>query len=243
MRSSKTMLGRVSKLVVVAGLCAMAPVFAKDPAASEIKTNSKGTAVRGQAAAEPAAIPEYLTKLTLSAEQQADIKEIIHTSDAALGKVWKQFSDRYIQMIGLESSMLASIEDNLTEAQRQKVRDHRQKTAQHEKVIASTPGKLNQAPDKAATPVEEELGEVGVTMTAEQGAMADKIQEKFHDQLHSMHRDIQGFHARLLCLEADKLVRMEKVLTKEQLTELRKSRENAPVAQKLAADVEPAKSE
>jgi hypothetical protein len=74
-----------------------------------------------------------------------------------------------------------------------------------------------------------------VSLTAEQEAAADKIQEKYHPQLHLLHRDIQGLHARLLSLEADKLVQIEKVLTKEQVAELRTHRANTPTAPKLTA--------
>jgi hypothetical protein len=49
-----------------------------------------------------------------------------------------------------------------------------------------------------------------------------------------LNRDIQGLHTRLVSLEADKLVEIEKVLSKEQLAELRQFRKNAPDAPKVA---------
>jgi preprotein translocase subunit Sec63 len=45
-----------------------------------------------------------------------------------------------------------------------------------------------------------------------------------------MNRDIEGLHARLLSLSASKMVEIEKVLTKEQLKDLRAQRQNAPEA-------------
>jgi len=155
--------------------------------------------------------------------------------------VWKQFSERYMQTINMESSLLAAIEDNLTEAQRKQVRDQRRKMAQHEKVIASTDTKVNQAKvkdneetTKPTNAAEEGLATVEASVTDEQEAAADKVKEKYRGQLRSLNLDIQGLHPRLVSLEADKLVEIEKVLTKEQLAQLRTSRQNSPVAQKMA---------
>ena len=242
---------RVSSLLAVASVLAVAPAFAKDPAATEVKPASKGPAIHAKAHSESAAIPECLEKLNLSAQQQDQIKGIIHNYDASLGSVWTQFSSRYMQTIAMESSLLAAIEDNLTDAQRQQVRDQRRKTAQHEKLIAATSTKVNQAKvapneenTKPASAVKEELAVVGVSLTDEQEAAADKVQEKYRSQLRSMNRDIQGLHTRLVSLEADKLVEIEKVLTKDQLAQLRMNRQNAPAAPKVAISrTEPTKSE
>ena len=244
----------VSALLAVAGGMALAPAFAKDPAAVEVKPTNKGPAIQAQAQADSVAIPECLEKLKLSAAQQDQVKEIVHNYDRSIGVVWKQFSDRYMQAIGLETSLLAAIEDNLTESQRQQVRDQRRKTAQHEKLMAATSTKVNQAkvePNeetaktaKPANSPEEGIAAAGVTLTDAQEAAADKVQEKYHTQLRSMNRDIQGLHTRLVSLEADKLAEIEKVLTKDQLAQLRASRQNAPAAPKVALSrTEPTKSE
>lgn len=241
---------RVSSLLAVAGVLAVAPAFAKDPAATEVKPTNKGPAIHAKGHSE-AAIPECLEKLKLSAQQQDQIKEIVHNYDASLGSVWTQYSSRYMQAIKMECSLLAAIEDNLTEAQRQQVRDQRHKTAQHEKLIAATNTKVNQAKvtpneetTKPATADEEVLSHIGVSLTDEQEAAADKVQEKYRSQLRSLNRDIQGLHTRLVSLEADKLMEIEKVLTKDQLAQLRTSRQNAPAAPKVAISrTEPAKTE
>ena len=234
---------RVSSLLAVAGVMALAPVFAKEPAATEVKPTNKGAAVLGKAHSESAAIPECLEKLKLSPQQQDQIKEIVRNYDGSLGLVWKQFGDRYMQTIAMESSLLAAIEDNLTETQRLQVRQQRHKTAKYERAVAATSSRVNQAtasPDDAATKpdnaAEEGLAAAGVSLTDEQEAAADKVQEKYHAQLRSLNRDIQGLHTRLVSLEADKLVEIEKVLTKEQLAQLRMNRQNAPAAPKSVAD-------
>jgi hypothetical protein len=67
-----------------------------------------------------------------------------------------------------------------------------------------------------------------VSLTPEQEAAADKIQERYLGRLRSLNRDIQGLHTRLVSLEADKFVQIEKVLTKDQLKQLREIRQNAP---------------
>jgi hypothetical protein len=238
---------RVSSVLTVAAVLAAAPAFAKDPA----PPSSKAPAVHPHAQPESAAIPECLEKLKLTAAQETQIKEIVHNYDASIGVVWKQFSSRYMQAICMETTLLAAIEDTLTESQRNQVHQQRRKTAQHEKVIAATSTKVNQATvtpneetTKPATAAEEGLASVGVSLTDAQEATAEKIQDKYRTQLRSLNRDIQGLHTQLVSLEADKLVEIEKVLTKDQLAQLRMSRQNAPDAPKVATiRTEPTKTE
>jgi hypothetical protein len=229
---SRPIFGRTLSLLAIAGLVAIAPAFAKDPAEKEAKSNGKGTAVKVPNH-ETTAIPECLEKLKLSSQQQEQIKGIIGSYDESLASVWTKFGERYMQTIDLESQLLAAVEDNLTETQRQQVRSQRHKTTRHEKAIEGTNTKPNQATSKTANAVDDELAGVGVSLTAEQEAAADTIEEKYRSHLRSLNRDIEGLHAQLLSLAADKLVEVEKVLTKEQLTELRTHRKNAPEA-KLA---------
>ena len=239
---------------VAAGLLAVAgsiafPALAKDEAATKESANAKEAADKDPATAEArstlpltrkAAIPECFERLTLSAEQNENIGEIVRSYDESSGAVWKQFGDRYMQAIVMESSLLAAIEDTLSEPQRQQVRDQRHKTARYEKSIAATSTKPNQATlapnestTKPATATEEGLAAVEISLTSDQEAMADKIQERYRSQLRSLNRDIQGMHTRLVSLEADKLVEMEKMLTKDQLASLRANRQKAPEAPKL----------
>ena len=242
MRRSMTSLCTVASLMAVAGVMTLVPLFAKAPVSKEDKPADKGVAIHVQVKA--AVIPECITKLKLSAEQDTEIKGIIQKYDDSLAKVWTQFGERYIQMISMESSMLAAVEDNLTEPQREQVRDHRRKTAHQEKINAATNDKPNKSVGKTASAVEDAAEGVSVALTAEQESAADMIQEKYHPQLHSLHRDVQGLHARLLSLEADKLVQIEKILSKDQVAMLRKDRQNAPVAPKLAeSNTEPKPAE
>ena len=71
---------------------------------------------------------------------------------------------------------------------------------------------------------------MGVSLTPEEEAAADKVQEKYFSHLRSLNRDIEGLHTRLVSLEADKLVEIEKVLTKDQLKQLREIRQTPPPA-------------
>jgi hypothetical protein len=64
-----------------------------------------------------------------------------------------------------------------------------------------------------------------ISLTPEQEAAADQIQEKYVGRLRSLNRDIQGIHTRLVSLEADKIVELEKLLTPEQLAQLREARQ------------------
>jgi hypothetical protein len=215
--------------VAAGGVLAMATCLADDPA-NDLKPASKAPAGRPSAAA----IPACLEKIKLSPEQTDKIKEIVRDYDEDLTKVWSQFGDRYMETIRTEAALLAAIEDNLTEPQRKQVRDQRRKTAQHQKVLAGTDEKPNQATTKPASAVEDEIAIVGVTLTEEQEASADKLQEKCLSHLRSLNRDIQGLHTRLVSLEADKLVEIEAVLTKEQLKQLRETRKTAPIPPKVA---------
>lgn len=244
-------LRHVSSLLAVASVMALTPAFAEEPNKPTARQIRKGVAVRVQAHDEAVMIPECLEQLKLSAEQQDQIKTIIHNYDGSVGMVWKRFGERYMQAIKMECLLLAAIEDNLTEPQRQQVRDQRRRTAQHEKAVAATDTKVNQGAEttkeetgKPASVGDEGLAASGVTLTDEQEAAADAVQEKYRSQLRSLNRDIEGLHTRLVSLEADKLVEIEKVLTKEQLAELKATRAKAPVVAKVATSkVGPTKSE
>jgi Spy/CpxP family protein refolding chaperone len=114
----------------------------------------------------PAAVvmPECLKELTLTQQQQDQIQQIIREYDADLTSVWKQFGDRYLETIRTEALLLAAIEDNLTEPQRQQVRAQRRKTAQHQKTLVGTDDKPNLSTAKATSAVEEEIAIVGVSL-------------------------------------------------------------------------------
>jgi hypothetical protein len=231
----KTMIMRIYMLslgsiaLAIAGVLTLAASSAEEPV-------DTGLRPRPQAAPSDVAIPGCLEKLALSEQQQHQIKEIVRDYDADLLSVWKQFGNRYLDTIRTEALLLAAIEDNLTESQRQHVREQRRKTAQHQKALAGTDVKPNLATGRPASAVEEEITIVGVSLTPEQEAAADKLQEKYLSRLRSLNRDIQGLHTRLVSLEADKLVEIENVLTKDQLLQLREIRQNAPDAPKVTAD-------
>jgi hypothetical protein len=214
--------------LAVAGALALASASAKEPAEAEFKANNQ--AARANTQSEQVGIPECLEKLNLSQLQQDQVKEIVRDYDADIASVWNQFGVRYRDTIRMETLLLTAIEDNLTEAQRTQVRGQRRKVAQHEKSLAATNNKPNRATTVPASAVEESMAIVGVSLTPEQEASADKVQERYVSRLRSLNRDIQGLHTRLVSLEADKLVEIEKLLTKDQLEQLREIRQSAPPA-------------
>ena len=225
---------RVTYLLAIASVFSLAPAFAKDD--PEAKPKNKAGA---KAPSDEAAIPECLEKLKLSDEQQSKIKDIARTYDAQLDAAWKQFSDRYLETVAMEASMLAAIEDNLNEAQRKHVRDQRRKVAMGEKAAPtdkkSASGKAGKTKAPAAEDgvvVEEEIVVIGVSLSPEQEDAADKIHHNYFGHLRSLKRDIQESHKRLVALEADKLVEIEKVLSEDQLKQLQEIRQAAPVTTK-----------
>ena len=232
-------LRRVACLVAVGGVLGLTQAFAKDPAEPESRPNNKVKAVTAAATAETAAMPQFLEKLKLSQSQQTQAKEIIRKYDATLDAVWKQFGEKYLETVRTDVSLLAAIEDNLTEAQRTKVRDQRRKVAHAEKQLAGTNSKPNQATAKPADPVEQAVDSDEISLTPEQENAADNIQQKYVSRLRSLNRDIQGLHTRLVSLEADKLVELEKLLTPEQLAQLREARQNMTGVPKLTTANKP----
>ena len=220
-------LRRTACLVAVGGVLALAQAFANEPVLTESKP----------------AIPECLEKLKLTPPQQVQIQEVIRKYDASLDLVWKQFGDRYLTTVRTEVALLAAIEDNLTEAQRTKVRDERRKVAHAEKALEGTNQKPNQATARPIDAITKEIDAVGVSLTSAQEVAADKIHEKYLGQLRSLNRDIQGLHTRLVSLEADKLVEIEKVLTKEQLAQLRDSRLTVTPAARVTSTIKSSKTE
>lgn len=217
---------RIACLTALVGGLALAQGFAKEPAEPEARPGSKIKSGNASAPAAEAMIPACMEKLKLTQSQQAHAKDIVHKYDAELDKVWKQFGDKYIETVRTEVELLAAIEDNLTEQQRTQVREQRRRVAHAEIGLAGTSSKPSRATGKPADAGEQAAAGIGISLTDEQEAAADATQQKYVGRLRSLNRDIQGLHNRLVSLEADKLVELEKLLTKEQLAELREARLN-----------------
>ena len=192
------------------------------------RARSKIKRTGATAPAAEAALPECLEKLKLSQPQQTEVRDILQKYDGSINAVWKQFGEKYMAQVQTEVALLATIEDHLTEAQRTTVRSERRRVAHDEQAMEGTKSKPNQAKDTPADAAEQTTAGAGITLTSEQEATAETIHAKYVGRLRSLNRDIQGLHTRLVSLEADKLVEIEKILTKEQLVQLRESRLNVP---------------
>jgi hypothetical protein len=220
--------------VAVGGAIALTQTFAEDPIKSDAKTNklkpASATATSGEVV-----MPACLEKLSLTQPQQAQAKEIIRKYDASLDTVWKQFGEKYMETVRTEVALLAAIEDNLTEPQRTKVREQRRHVAHAEKALQGTKSKPNQAKDEPADAAEQASEGVGISLTDDQETAADAVNQKYASHLRSLNRDVQGLHTRLVSLEADKLVELEKMLTKEQIAQLREGRQSMSSGAKVTA--------
>ena len=133
------------RVLAVAGVFAIGSAVAQEHAATAVKPTNTGPSA--QAPSRQVALPTCLEKLNLTPQQQAQIQEIACDYEVDVASVWKQFSARYLETIRTEAILLSAIEDNLTEPQRQQVRDQRRRVARHEKTLAGT-----RAPAPPTTP-------------------------------------------------------------------------------------------
>ncbi|MEQ8667639.1 MAG: hypothetical protein RIC12_00615 [Pirellulales bacterium] len=227
MRSS---IKNLSCLMAIAGTVAIGSARADQPLAKAPNTPRIGTSAEASGSPQKVELPACLKKLKLSSEQQEQVKAIVADYDTDLNSVWNEFSSQYMTAIRTEAMLLSAIEDNFTEPQRTHVRDQRRRVAQHEENRVDTNDKSTQSTAEPVSAVEQELEVVGVSLTPDQETAADKVQENYLSRLRSLNRDIQGLHTRLVSLEADKFVEIEKVLTEDQLKQLCEIRKSAPVA-------------
>lgn len=222
------------------------PIVAKDSDDAKSKTakaDSEGSSE----------LPGCLEKLNLSDDQKGKAKEIAQKYNTKIEKTWKHFSEKYMETVRTEVALLAAVEDHLSDQQRDSVRSERHKSAHSDKDAdkskssneaavnqssaqnkqssdksdqANQKGNQNNAqPGAVVAEVQELVFSNGVTLTIEQEAIADQLTNKYIGHLRTLHREIHSLHNRLIALEADKLVELEKVLTKEQLTKLRDERQ------------------
>ena len=227
MRHSAHSLCTALCIAIVGNLSATVPSHAKDPTESD--SNSKKTS-----APESSELPKCLDKLNLSDDQKTKAREIVGKYDAKIEKTWKRFSAKYMDTVRTEVALLVAVEDHLSDAQRESVRTERSKVAQSEQATEKqAPEKSNAKADAAnrkPTAVVEEIDEIylgnGISLTVEQEAIVDQITNKHLTHLRKLHRDVHAIHNRLIALEADKIIELEKLLTKEQLKQLREERQS-----------------
>jgi predicted transglutaminase-like cysteine proteinase len=79
-----------------AGALLVAPSLAQDSADAKVKPQAK-------VAPGDVAIPACLEKLTLTQQQQEQIKQIVRDYNADLAFVWKQFGTRYLETVRTEA--------------------------------------------------------------------------------------------------------------------------------------------
>src|SRR5262245_54102234 len=200
-----------NKQLAVISVVMFAFVIAPLIASAQDKSNRGSASTQSSNQTSEVALPHWTEKLNLSPQQQQQVRAIIRDYDANVAAVWQKFTECYQQTVKIEAVLLTAIEDNLTETQRNQARDLRRKTAQSEGSSATA---------SATTPI---------TLTAEQEAAADKVNAKYLSRLRLLNRDITTLHNRLVSLEADKIVEIEKILTKPQLQKLSEIRQEAPL--------------
>jgi hypothetical protein len=176
--------------------------------------------------------PPVLEKLGLSGDQRKQIEAIASKQDALFLAAWQDFSQCYQRTLKAESILLAAIEDGFTDAQRQQAHQERGKAIAAQTAPAQVTNQVAKSPATAATPTSD-TPPTGVALNAEQVAAAGKLQEKYHLHLGPLARDIQSCHNRMLAIEMEKFLEIQKVLTpgqKTKLSQLLQSGEAANIA-------------
>jgi len=227
-------------VAVMAISATMPSAYAKDESDSSNKL--------GASSKDKDALPECLQKLNLTKEQKSQAQDITRKYDTKIDETWKEFGDRYMETVRTEVDMLAAVEDNLSESQRATARKERHRIAHMERKARrqadkdqsatskdNTSSKDNKSADQSNGNKPESvdvavIGNHGVVLTIEQEDLADRIHHKYVHRLRSLNRDIHVLHAQLVSLEADKLVELEKILTREQLDQLHKDRHSVSTA-------------
>src|SRR5262245_19205475 len=199
-----------NKQLAVISVVMFAFVIAPLIASAQDKSNRGSASTQSSNQTSEVALPHWTEKLNLSAQQQQQARAIIRDDDAKVAAAWQQFTECYQQTVKIEAVLLTAIEDNLTETQLNQARDLRRKTAQSESAAAGNSASL-------------------IMLTAEQEAAADKVNAKYVSRLRLLNRNITSLHNRLVSLEADKIVEIEKILTKPQLQTLSEIRQEAPL--------------
>jgi hypothetical protein len=216
----------------------------KEGAAKDSNASDKGNSGRVKSSSDSSKdekLPAALENLKLSSQQRDQIQGIVREYDSDLDSAWQEFSDRYLQAVGMEASMLAAIEENFNDTQRKHIHKQRHKRAMSGKsaskddknekgTIKTDAGNAKKATGTAKSNEEkgddadvvEEVVIVGVSLTPDQQAAADNVHSKYFDRLRTLDRDIEHLHSRLVALETERLVKIEKILTKDQLAQLRK---------------------
>jgi len=192
--------------------------------------NGKVTQLAAGAATNSNDLEGMLDRLKLTADQKEKIKKICKDSEADREATWKAFEIRYREAIAIEASMLAAIEDNLSDAQRKNLSEHRRRH-RHRGDAASGNAQRN----AASQPVVEEITIIGVTLSPEQEDAAETLRDRYSDRLQDLSGLIEDLHARLVGLETERLLEIEGVLTKDQREELRKEHQKITKATKLTS--------
>lgn len=193
--------------------------------------NGKVTQLAAGAAMSGDDLEGMLERLKLTADQKEKIKKICKDSESEREATWKAFGIRYREAVAIEASMLAAIEDNLSDAQRKNIREHRRRHRHHSDAAAGDAQR--NANSKGA--VVEEITIIGVTLSPEQEDAAETLRDRYSDRLQDLSGLIEDLHARLVGLETERLLEVEGVLTKEQREELRKEHQKINKATKLTS--------
>jgi len=175
----------------------------------------------------------------LTSEQKDKIRAICSECEKDRENAWHRFHASYREAIGIEASMMAAIEENLTEAQRKHIRHQRERIARkldrHDRhdtakdyaksENAKSDDNKNDSNDKQDTVVEE-ITIVGVNLSPDQESTAEELRGSYSHRLHKLNRRISELHAQLVSMEVERLLKIEEILTKEQRQQLRKEHQN-----------------
>lgn len=208
-------------------------------------------------------LPRFLSNLNLTAEQKEKLKSVCKECQGQRESAWRQFGERYREAVLIEASMLASIEDCLTEEQKKHIHHQRDRISNNDEDASNDSakndkddkndkakretaradqndaGRRNTAArgnDKNGVMVEE-ITIIGVNLSPDQEQAAEEVQENYVTRLRKLNREMEQLHGRLVALETDRLLQIEQILTKEQRDQLRKDHQKMGHSAKHSASI------
>lgn len=131
-------------------------------------------------------LPDFLANLNLTEDQKNKLKSVCHECDSERESAWRQFGQKYRETIQIEASMLAAIEENLTEHQKKLINNQRDRSVRghwgHDRKGSGHDRKSSDNNDQDKTSKSNDQDKNGATATSSKDSQnsSDKPQNDQH---------------------------------------------------------------